>query len=198
MTRNCAERRIGVVGFVWCTFVVAIAQAPGASPCHAGCRMLPRDGSSTAISFTGFASLIRPSTRRSLSHRLEKFTSYPLAVRKAAQEGRLLRLQHQKFEDASIQVLAAKQGSRSLTLRQGGADRYRVAARTGEVGDYTFYYYGPGGGGVCYSDRYFSTCTGKLSISALTGPVSTTRRRRPKPRTSSTAFFLLSEPSSQS
>ncbi len=39
-----------------------------------------------------------------------------------------------------------------------------------EVGDETFYVYGPGGGGVCYADRYFFNLRGKTLSVDFAGP----------------------------
>jgi hypothetical protein len=38
------------------------------------------------------------------------------------------------------------------------------------VGDKTFYYYGPGGGGVCYPDQYFYNLRGKTLYMDFEGP----------------------------
>ena len=39
-----------------------------------------------------------------------------------------------------------------------------------KIGRYTFYYYGPGGGGVCYPDEYFFNLRGKTLNIDFDGP----------------------------
>jgi hypothetical protein len=39
-----------------------------------------------------------------------------------------------------------------------------------KIGDYTFYYYGPGGGGVCYPDQYFFNLLRKTLTIDFDGP----------------------------
>jgi hypothetical protein len=37
------------------------------------------------------------------------------------------------------------------------------------LGNTAFYYYGPGGGGVCYPDRYFTNLKGKILVLSFSG-----------------------------
>ena len=91
-------------------------------------------------------------------------------LRKAAQEHRLLRRQSTQDTTASIIV--------SLEDRPFNLDSFAAGAPTGienppepkQFGSETFYYYGPGGGGVQYPDQYFFDLKGKTLFITFDGP----------------------------
>jgi hypothetical protein len=47
---------------------------------------------------------------------------------------------------------------------------YETPPEPVHVGQYTFYYYGPGGGGVQYPDKYFFNLWGKTLYITFDGP----------------------------
>jgi len=120
---------------------------------------------------------------------LEKYASYPQAVRKAAQEGRLLRLQHQEFEDASIQVLVENKAFDLQNFVKEAPTGIESPPEPAKFGNYTFYYYGTGGGGVCYPDQYFFNLHGKTLHISFDGPC--VNDKTPTPETKEIEHRLL-------
>jgi hypothetical protein len=95
---------------------------------------------------------------------LEKYTNSgesSKVVRQEAEEGRVATFQHRQKPDLSIGILI---GTEPFDLQS-----FVKQAPTGEEGPpeardirgRTFYYYGPGGGGVCYGDQFFYNLRGK-------------------------------------
>ena len=92
------------------------------------------------------------------------------ALLKMMDEGRLLQLQDARGPEAAIWVMVDTEAwdlnalVKSAPTGQEGPPQPRI------IGGQVFYYYGPGGGGVCYPDQFFYDLRGKpLSILFL-GP----------------------------
>ena len=91
-------------------------------------------------------------------------------ARKAADDGRLLRLLHRQVPAADIVVL--------VDLKPFDLQSFVAGAPTGldsppspvKFGNKTFYYYGPGGGGVAYADRFYYDLRGKTLTIDFDGP----------------------------
>ena len=110
-------------------------------------------------------------------------------LRKAAQEHRLGRLQSRQDTTAGIIV--------SLEDEPFSLESFVAGAPTGidgppelkQFGPETFYYYGPGGGGVEYADQYFFDLKGKTLLIIFDGPY--TNDKTPSPETKDLEGRLL-------
>lgn len=96
--------------------------------------------------------------------------TYAAYLRKAAREGRVLRLQHRQLPDASIVLL--------LNNKAFDLESFISQAPTGNesppepehLGPNIFYYYGPSGGGVDYPDGYYFELKGETLQIVFAGP----------------------------
>lgn len=107
---------------------------------------------------------------------LEKYTHAPNKsalgyLRKAAQEGRMLRLQNKQETSVSIGVFLYNDEPFNLnTLVRGAPTGIEDPPERRQFGIETFYYYGPGGGGAEYPDQYFFNLKGKTLLIDFDGP----------------------------
>lgn len=89
-----------------------------------------------------------------------------LYLRKAADEGRLFRLDSTQAADAAIVGEVENEPFDLQSFVKGAPTGEEGPPQPRTFGGQTFYYYGPGGGGVCYADQFFYNLRGKpLSIS---------------------------------
>jgi hypothetical protein len=106
---------------------------------------------------------------------LKKYTHAPNKsaldyLRKAAPEGRMLRLQHKQDTTVSIIVFLTEQPFNLESFVTGAPTGIEDPPEPRQFGVQTFYYYGPGGGGVNYADQYFYNLKGKTLEIAFDGP----------------------------
>jgi len=91
-------------------------------------------------------------------------------LRKAAQEHRLLRLQNKKDTTAGIIVSLEDEPFNLESFVAGAPTGIEDPPERRQIGQETFYYYGPGGGGVAYPDQYFFDLKGKTLLIIFDGP----------------------------
>src|ERR1700675_46615 len=89
---------------------------------------------------------------------LKKYTNAPNKsalnrLRTAAQEGRMLRLQHKQDTAVSITAFLTEQPFNLESFVAGAPTGIEDPPEPKQFGAQTFYYYGPGGGGVAYPDQ---------------------------------------------
>jgi hypothetical protein len=106
---------------------------------------------------------------------LKKYTNAPdksvlERLRKAAQEHRLLRLQNKKDTTAGIIVSLEDEPFNLESFVAGAPTGIEDPPERKQIGPETFYYYGPGGGGVAYPDQYFFDLKGKTLLIIFDGP----------------------------
>ena len=107
---------------------------------------------------------------------LEKHTHAPTKsaldyLRKAAKEGRMIRLQNKQDAGVSIDVfLYADKPFDLESFVSGAPTGIESPPERKQVGTQTFYYYGPGGGAVDYPDQYFFNLKGNALLIAFDGP----------------------------
>jgi hypothetical protein len=121
----------------------------------------------------GFCLSYPPAYTPSAKSWLDEYKSAPdywRTLSEAVHEGRLLQLQHKKFADASIWVWLQPTQFDLETFIEGAPTGSESPPEPVEIGRYTFYYYGPGGGGVCYPDQYFFNLRGKTLKIDFDGP----------------------------
>jgi hypothetical protein len=105
---------------------------------------------------------------------LEKYTNNKIALeyfREAAKQGRLLRLQNRQETSAFIIVFLEDEPFDLQRFVRGAPTGIETPPEPRQVGTQTFYYYGPGGGGVAYADQYFFNLKGKTLSIVFDGPV---------------------------
>lgn len=100
-------------------------------------------------------------------------------LHKAAQEHRLLRLQSK--QNAGIIVSLENEPFNLESFVPGAPTGIDGPPEPKEIGTETFYYYGPGGGGVEYADQYFFDLKGKTLLIVFDGPY--TNDKTPSPET---------------
>lgn len=111
-------------------------------------------------------------------------------VYEAVQEGRQLQLQDKLHPDAGLCVSVGTDAWDLESLAKGAPMGSESPPAPKIVDDQVFYYYGPGGGGVCYPDEFFYDLRGKpLSIDFL-GPC--VNDKTPTPETKNIELKLLS------
>lgn len=100
---------------------------------------------------------------------LEKYTHDPECSREifeAAEAGRALRLQDTQHPDACLCVTVGTDGWDLQAMTKYAPTGLESPPEPKIIAGQVFYYYGPGGGGVCYPDQFFYDLRGKpLSIS---------------------------------
>ena len=121
-----------------------------------------------------FGLVIAPSYYQIRKPWLTKYTEtkkYSQYIRKAAREDRVVRLQAKQSESGPIEAELDDQAFNLESLAQLAPTGIEGPPEAKQFGTETFYYYGPGGGGVAYADRYFLAVRGKtLSIAFEAGP----------------------------
>ena len=123
----------------------------------------------------GFCFSYPPTYARVAEPWLEKYTHAPSKselnyFRKAAQEGRMLRLQNKRDTSVSIDVFLGKEPFDLESFVSGAPTGIEDPPERRQFGTETFYYYGPGGGGVEYPDQYFFDLKGKTLFISFDGP----------------------------
>jgi hypothetical protein len=89
---------------------------------------------------------------------LEKYTNSAESskvVRQEAEEGRIATFQHRKKPDLSIGILVGTEPFDLQSFVQQAPTGQEGPPEPRDIRGRTFYYYGPGGGGVCYGDQFF-------------------------------------------
>jgi len=82
----------------------------------------------------------------------------------------LANLKHTQV-DASIQIFIQGQFDLNRIMQEYAPTGLQDILPTSKIiGQNTFYYYGPGGGGVAYPDQYFYNLNGKLLVISFDGP----------------------------
>lgn len=133
---------------------------------------------------------------------LEKYTHAPNKsaldyLRKAAKQGRMLRLQNKQDAGVSIDVFLYNDRPFDLESFVSGAPTgIESPPERREFGTETFYYYGPGGGGVDYPDQYFFNLKGKTLLIAFDGPYIDDKTPSRRPRRSKDNYSRVSRRSS--
>ena len=95
---------------------------------------------------------------------LEKYTNSAESsevVRQEAKEGRFETFQNRQKPDLSIGILIDTKAFDLQSFIQQAPTGEEGPPQPRTFGGQTFYYYGPGGGGVCYGDQFFYNLRGK-------------------------------------
>jgi hypothetical protein len=97
---------------------------------------------------------------------------YPTSYTPVAQPKSICRKPTLRDEKAGadIYVCAGAEGFRLSALAEGAPTGIDSPPEAVRIGDNTFYYYGPGGGGVSYPDQYFFNLHGKTLHIDFDGP----------------------------
>ena len=82
----------------------------------------------------------------------------------------MIRLQHKHFADAFISVLLDRKAFDLKSFVDEAPTGIEGPPERRQMGDETFYFYGPGGGGVAYADRYYFDLKGKTLLFTFSGP----------------------------
>lgn len=181
---------VGIAVFSCFAAVAAMAQQEAQAPCPV--ENAPKGWIDYINRAYGFCFSYPPVYTPVAEPWLEKYTGDPTrsqALHKAAEEGRLLRLQHKKFDDAEIAVLLGTTRFDLHSLIKQAPMGSESPPDPIKVGRYRFYYYGPGGGGVCYPDQYFFNLRGKTLDIDFGGPC--VRDKTPTPETKKIERQLL-------
>jgi hypothetical protein len=161
---------VGIAGFMCFAVIAAMAQEATHVPCPT--ENAPKGWIVYIDRIHGFCfsypPVYTPSAKSWFEYKDDPV--YSQTLRKAVGEGRLLRLQHKKFEDASIWVWLQPTRFDLESFIKGAPTGSESPPEPMKIGDYTFYYYGPGGGGVCYADGYFFNLRGKTLTIDFDGP----------------------------
>ncbi len=162
---------VGIAGFMCFAVVAATAQETTHAPCPV--ENAPKGWMVYIDRAHGFCLSYPPAYTPSAKSWLDEYKSAPdywRTLSEAVHEGRLLQLQHKKFADASIWVWLQPTQFDLETFIEGAPTGSESPPEPVEIGRYTFYYYGPGGGGVCYPDQYFFNLRGKTLKIDFDGP----------------------------
>jgi hypothetical protein len=97
---------------------------------------------------------------------------YPTSYRPVAQPKNTCRKPalHDQKTGADIYVCVTAEKFRLSALTEGAPTGIDSPPEPVRIGDNTFYYYGPGGGGVSYPDQYFFNLRGKTLSIDFDGP----------------------------
>ncbi|MGA8877762.1 MAG: hypothetical protein WCC25_08625 [Candidatus Korobacteraceae bacterium] len=95
---------------------------------------------------------------------------YADQLRKAAEEWRLSRLDDAQEAGDSVIIQIGTGPFDLQELIKCAPTGEEGPPRPSEILGRTFYYYGPGGGGVCYPDQFFYNLRGKTLTVSFTGP----------------------------
>jgi hypothetical protein len=82
----------------------------------------------------------------------------------------MLRLQDKQDATVSIDVFLGDKPFNLEGFVSGAPTGIEAPPERRQFGTETFYYYGPGGGGVSYPDQYFFDLKGKTLFIAFDGP----------------------------
>ena len=159
-------RRIGLwtIGYVLLTWVSVTAQTSQTKvvPCPA------KDAPAGWITYVnrshGFCFSYPPSYSQIQEPWLKKYTEtneYSQYIRKAAREDRIVRLEPKQGEGSPIEVMLDEQKFSLESLARLAPSGIEGPPEPKQIGTETFYYYGPGGGGVAYADRFFLDVRGE-------------------------------------
>ena len=162
---------VGIAGFMCFAVVAATAQETTHAPCPV--ENAPKGWMVYIDRAHGFCLSYPPAYTPSAKSWLDEYKSAPdywRTLSEAVHEGRLLQLQHKKFADDSIWVWLQPTQFDLETFIEGAPTGSESPPEPVEIGRYTFYYYGPGGGGVCYPDQYFFNLRGKTLKIDFDGP----------------------------
>jgi hypothetical protein len=170
-------RKTGVLATVFvlltCTLVVSQTSRKHHEPCPV---KNARSGWPTYVDRVhGFCFSYPPTYAPVAQPCLEKYTHSPDKKsleyrRKAAQEVRLLRLQNERDTTVSIVFFIEDQPFNLESFVAGAPTGIEDPPEPKHIGIETFYYYGPGGGGVEYPDNYFFDLKGKTLTITFDGP----------------------------
>lgn len=95
---------------------------------------------------------------------LEKYTNSAESskvVQQEAEEGRVATFQHRQKPGLSIGILIGTESFDLQSFVQQAPTGQEGPPEPRDIRGRTFYYYGPGGGGVCYGDQFFYNLRGK-------------------------------------
>ncbi len=169
-------RKIGICTIV-CVLLACIPAASQNSRKHGeSCPMKTASGWRTYVDrLHGFCFSYPPTYAPVAKPWLEKYTHAPdksalERLRKAAQEHRLLRLLNTQDTTVSIIVSLEDQPFNLESFVAGAPTGIEDPPERKQFGSETFYYYGPGGGGVEYPDQYFFDLKGKTLLIIFDGP----------------------------
>lgn len=95
---------------------------------------------------------------------------YSRQLQKAAEEWRLSRLDDAQEAGDSVIVQIGTEPFDLQGLVKCAPTGEESPPQPSEIRGRTFYYYGPGGGGVCYPDQFFYNLRGKTLTISFTGP----------------------------
>ena len=95
---------------------------------------------------------------------------YSRQLQKEAEEGRLFRLENTQVADAGIVVYLRTEPFDLEGLVKEAPMGSESPPEPTSFGNQTFYYYGPGGGGVCYPDTFYYNLNGKALSISFQGP----------------------------
>jgi len=95
---------------------------------------------------------------------------YSRQLQKAAEGGRLSRLDDAQEAGDSVIVQIGTEPFDLQDLVKCAPTGEESPPRPSEIRGRTFYYYGPGGGGVCYPDQFFYNLRGKTLTLSFMGP----------------------------
>jgi len=163
-----------IIGYVLLTVVSVTAQTSQTKvvPCPA--KGVPAGWMTYVNRSYGFCFSYPPSYYQIQKPWLTKYTEtkeYSQYILKAAREGRVVRLQPKQTEKSPIEAELDDQAFNLDSLARLAPTGIEGPPEPQQIGTETFYYYGPGGGGVAYADRYFLDVRGKtLSIAFEAGP----------------------------
>jgi hypothetical protein len=169
-------RKIGfwIIGFVLLAGVSVSAQTSQTKvvPCPA--KDVPGGWITYVNRSHGFCFSYPPSYYQIKKPWLAKYTEtkeYSQYLLKAAREDWVVRLQPEQSESSPIEAELDDQAFNLESLARLAPTGFEGPPEPKRIGTETFYYYGPGGGGVAYADRYFLEVRGKtLSIAFEAGP----------------------------
>lgn len=173
-------------------FAVAHAFRKDGEPCPV--RNTPSDWRIHVDRSHGFCFSYPPTYSPVAKPWLKKYTNAPDKadldrLHKAAQEHRLLRLQNNQDTTASIVVFLDGRPFNLQSFVAGAPTGIEDPPERRQFGTETFYYYGPGGGGVEYADEYFFDLKGKTLLIIFDGPY--VNDKTPSPETKDLELRLL-------
>jgi hypothetical protein len=166
--------RFWTIGYVLLTGVSVTAQTSQPKVVLCPAKDVPAGWITYVDRSHGFCFSYPPSYYQVQKPWLRKYSEtkeYSQYIRKAAREGRVVRLQPKQSESSPIEAELDDQAFNLESLARLAPTGIEGPPERKQIGTETFYYYGPGGGGVAYADRYFLDVRGKtLSIAFEAGP----------------------------
>jgi hypothetical protein len=135
-------------------FVALISSALEAEENSSACGLPPKSWSTYMDHAHGFCFLY-PSVYRREHNKYDKQGT--MTLRRVHSDGRIYIV----FEDKGFDV---------QRFKEYAPTGYESPPEATQYGPNTFYYYGPGGGGVSYADRFFCDLKGKTLYITFDGP----------------------------